>query len=165
MIVALVFISSGKRQETVRSSLLAAICRHKVTVDEPLTPYDRITPMSIGGTPRTGNASEDCSGFADATSETYCRSSVSFMPLPDKDFYDRPVTCRLFQQSTGRDSDNPSSCVAVLSQTLPSGTGQFRIIETDGEWDKGDRLRQFHRVILHGILLLCRNPMPKDSVR
>ncbi|WP_303035445.1 hypothetical protein [Bacteroides acidifaciens] len=48
-----------KRQEAGRSSLLAAICRHKVMVDKSLTPYDRITPMSIGGTPRTGNASED----------------------------------------------------------------------------------------------------------
>lgn len=99
----------------------------------------------------------------------------SISPLPDMDFYDRPATCRFFakakrqvdefQQSTGRDSDNPPSCVAGLSQTRPSGTGQFRIIETDGEWDKSDRLRQFHRVILHGILSLCKNSMPRDSVR
>ncbi len=52
-------ISIPKRQEAGRSALLAAICRHKVTVDEPLTPYYRSTPMGIGGTPRTGNASED----------------------------------------------------------------------------------------------------------
>ena len=49
----------------------------------------------------------------------------SFSLLPDKKFYDHPATCRLFQQSMGRDSDNPSSCVAGLSQTLPAGTGQF----------------------------------------
>lgn len=46
----------------------------------------------------------------------------SLSPLPDKDFYDRPATCRLFQQSTGRDSDNPPSCVVGLSQTPPAGT-------------------------------------------
>lgn len=45
--------------------------------------------------------------------------------LPNKDFYDRPATCHLFQQSTGRDSDNPPSCVVSLSQTRPAGTGQF----------------------------------------
>ena len=45
------------QQESGRSSLLAAICRHKVTV-LALTPSDRITPMGNGGTPRTGNASE-----------------------------------------------------------------------------------------------------------
>jgi len=49
-----------KRQEAGLSSLLAAICRHKLTVDEPLTPYDRIAPTGNGGTPRTGNASDDC---------------------------------------------------------------------------------------------------------
>ena len=38
-----------RRQEAGRSSLLAAICRHKVTEDEPLTPYDRITPICTGG--------------------------------------------------------------------------------------------------------------------
>lgn len=49
----------------------------------------------------------------------------SFSLLPDKKFYDHPATCRLFQQSMGRDSDNPPSCVAGLSQTRPAGTGQF----------------------------------------
>ncbi|WP_289393424.1 hypothetical protein [uncultured Duncaniella sp.] len=38
---------------------MATQCRRKVTVDEPLTSYDRITTMSNCGTPRTGNASED----------------------------------------------------------------------------------------------------------
>ena len=56
----------------------------------------------------------------------------SLSPLSDKDFYDRPATGRLFQQSTGRDSDNPPSCVVGLSQTRPAGTGQFHfIIEND----------------------------------
>ena len=36
--------------------------------------------------------------------------------------------CRLFQQSTGRDSDNPSSCVTGLSQTHPAGTGHQRYL-------------------------------------
>lgn len=82
-----------------------------------------------GTPPRIGN------GFADATSETYCRSSVFFSLLPDKAFYDRPATCRFFakakrqadefQQSTGRDSDNPPSCVVGLSQTRHAWTGQF----------------------------------------
>ena len=49
-----------KRQEAGRSSLLATQYRRKVTVDEPLTPYDRIAPTGNGGTPRTGNASDDC---------------------------------------------------------------------------------------------------------
>ena len=100
------------------------VCRQKVTV-QPLTPFDRIAPMATAEhrepatPPRIGN------GFADATSETYCRYSVFFSLLPDKDFYDRPATCRLFQQSTGRDSDNPPSLVVGLSQTRPAGTGQF----------------------------------------
>lgn len=64
-----------KRQEAGRSALLAAICGHKVTVDKPLTPYDRITPMGNGGTPRTDNAS------ADATSETNCRPSVFYIAV------------------------------------------------------------------------------------
>ncbi len=42
-----------------------------------------------------------------------------FSLLPDKEFYDRPATGRLFQQSTGRDSDNPTACVVGLSQTRP----------------------------------------------
>ena len=70
-----------RRQEAGRSSLLAAICRHKVTVDELLTPSDRITPMGNCGTPRTGTASRFGNGFADATSETYCRPSVFFIAV------------------------------------------------------------------------------------
>ena len=59
-----------------RSSWLAAGCRQKVTVVEPLTPFDRNAPMGTGGTPITGNASEVSIGDADAISETLCRSSV-----------------------------------------------------------------------------------------
>ena len=53
----------------------------KEEADDPLTPYDRITPMGNGGTPITGNASEISNGFADATSESYCRSSVLFVAV------------------------------------------------------------------------------------
>ncbi|WP_286530234.1 hypothetical protein [Duncaniella freteri] len=67
--------------------------------------------------PRIGN------GFADATSETYCRSPCSFSPLPDKDFYDHPATCRLFQQSTGRDSDNPPSALSAYHRLALPGLG------------------------------------------
>ena len=131
-IVVLVFISTGKRQETVRSSLLAAICRHKVTVDEPLTPFDRIAPTGNGGTPRTFRKSpRQASTSLLQPLRFSIFSPCSFSLLPDKDFYDRPVTCRLFQQSTGRDSDKPPSCVAGLSQTRPSGTGQFHFIGID----------------------------------
>lgn len=66
----------------------------------------------------------------------------SLLPLPNKDFYDRPAICRFFakakrqadefQQSTGRDSDNPPFCVVGLSQTRPSGTGHYNfIVEND----------------------------------
>ena len=89
----------------------------------------------------------------------------SFSLLPDKDFYDRPAICRLFQQSTGRDSDNPPFFVVGLSQTRPAGTGQFHFIGIDEESGMGDRLHQFHLLILYGILSLCRNPKQKDSVR
>ena len=87
--------SPRKRQERVRSSGLAAGYRQRVTVDEPLIPIDRIAPMGTGGTPITGNTSEVSIGFADATSETLCRSSVFFFAVPDKDFYDRSLTYRL----------------------------------------------------------------------
>lgn len=89
----------------------------------------------------------------------------SFSLLPDKDFFDRPATCRLFQQSTGRDSDNMPSFVVGLSQTRPSETGQFHFTGIDEESGMGDQNRQFHLSILHGILLLCRNSKPRDSVR
>lgn len=85
--------------------------------------------------------------------------------LPDKDFYDRPTTCRLFLQSTGRDSDNPPSCVVGLSQTRPAGTGQCHFTGIDEELGMGDRRRQFHLAQLYGILLLCRNSKPRDSAR
>ena len=62
---------------------------------QALTPIDRIAPIGAGGTPITSNTSEVSIGFADATSETLCRSSVFFFAVPDKDFYDRSLTYRL----------------------------------------------------------------------
>ena len=85
--------------------------------------------------------------------------------LPDKDFSDRPATCRLVQQSTGRDNDKPPSCVVGLSQTRPAGTGQFHFTGIDGELGKGDRHRQFHFAQLYGIPLLCRISKRTYSVR
>lgn len=67
----------------------AAICRQKVTV-QALIPFDRITPMGNGLTPRIGNASEFDNGFADATSETNCRFSVSWNAVADKVFSTAP---------------------------------------------------------------------------
>lgn len=82
---------SGKRGSGVLSPLryesgkpmtgFSAGCRQKVTVVEPLTPPDRIAPMAPAEhrepatPPRIGN------GFADATSETLCRSSVFFIAV------------------------------------------------------------------------------------
>jgi len=54
-----------------------------VTVDEPLTPFDRLTPIGTGGTPITGNASKVGIGDAAFTSETYCRSSVFFFAVAE----------------------------------------------------------------------------------
>ena len=66
-----------------------------MTVDEPLTPIDRIAPMGTGGTPITGNASEVSIGDAASTSETFRRLSVFFFAVAYKDFYDRSLTYRL----------------------------------------------------------------------
>ena len=103
------------------------LCHQKVTVSScSLIPFDRIAPMGNSGTPRTSRKSPR---QASTTLLQPLRFSVfppcPFSPLPDMVFYDRPATCRLIQQSTGRDSDNPPSCVVGLSQTRPSGTGQF----------------------------------------
>ena len=102
------FHIDGVRQERERSSGLAAGCRRKVTVDEPLTPPDRITPMApaeirfasklkahvgeagarceafrLTATPINVNASEVSIGDAAFTSETLCRSSVSFFAVAE----------------------------------------------------------------------------------
>ena len=69
-----------KRQERERSSVSAAGCRQRVTV-QALTPFDRIAPMGTGGTPITGNASEVSIGDAAFTSKTLCRSSVFFVAV------------------------------------------------------------------------------------
>ena len=112
-------ISISKRQEAGRSSLLATQYRRKVTVDEPLTSYDRITTMSNRQRLR-GLATASLMPSLRLIAVPPCSLSL----LPDKAFHDRPVTCRLVRQSTVRDSDNPPSCVVSLSQTRPAGTGQ-----------------------------------------
>ena len=126
-------ILARKRQERARSSWLAAGCRRKVRVDEPLTPPDRIAPIGTGGTPITGNASEVSIGVAaftlrlSAVHPCSCRrccirsfttaSSLTGSLLRQSG---KPMS----QQSTSRDSDVPPSCVADISQTRPTGTGQ-----------------------------------------
>ena len=62
-------------------------------------------------------------GFADATSKTNCRSSVFLSLLLVRAFTTAP-SLTAWQQSTSRDSDVPPSCVADISQTRLSGTGQ-----------------------------------------
>ena len=84
--------------------------------------------MGNGGTPKTGNASEVCIGDAASPLILLAVPPCSVSPLPDKDFIVRPTICLLFHQSTGRDSENPPSCVAGLSQTRPSGTWQFHLL-------------------------------------
>lgn len=98
--------------------MLAAGCRQKVTVDEPLTPPDRIAPMGTGGTPISSNASEVSIGDAAFTSETLCRSSVFFFAVAYKEFYDRSLTCRFDTATPGIDCEVQSSCVDCPSQTM-----------------------------------------------
>lgn len=90
---------------------------------------DTLRPHHAYGQRRNTENRQRLRGLATASLMPHLRlivvSPCSLSPLPDKEFYDRPTTCRLFQQSTGRDSDNPPSCVVGLSQTLPAGTGQF----------------------------------------
>lgn len=73
--------------------------RQRVTVDEPLTPIDRLQPMGTGATPITGNASEVSIGDAAFTSETLCRSSVFIFAVADKEFYDCSHTYRFFAKA------------------------------------------------------------------
>lgn len=111
-------------------------------MDEPLTPFDRIAPMSTGGTPITGNASEVSIGDAAFTSETICRSSVFFFAVADKEFYDRSLTHRLSAVHE-RESDVPPSCVVGISQTRLSGTGLCHFIMRDAIWGTVFRHNQF----------------------
>ena len=100
------------------------LCHQKVTVRST----DTFRPHHAYGQRRNTENRQRLRGLATASLMPPLRliavPPCSLSPLPDKDFYDRPATCRLFQQSTGRDSDNPSSCVVGLSQTRPAGTGQ-----------------------------------------
>ena len=113
-----------KRQEAGRSALLAAVMPSKG--DGAST--DTFRPHCAYGQLRNTENRQRLRGLATASLMPPLRliavPPCSFSLLPDKDFYDRPATCRLFQQSTGRDSDNPPSCVVGLSQTRPAGTGQ-----------------------------------------
>ena len=114
-----------KRQESGRSALLAAVMPSKG--DGAST--DTFRPHRAYGQLRNTENRQRLRGLATASLMPPLRliavPPCSFSLLPDKDFYDRPATCRLFQQSTGRDSENPPSCVVGLSQTRPAGTGQF----------------------------------------
>ena len=114
-----------KRQEAERSALLAAVMPSKG--DGAGT--DTFRPHRAYGQLRNTENRQRLRGLATASLMPLRRliavPPCSLSLLPDKDFIDRPATCRLFQQSTGRDSDNPLSCVVGLSQTLPIGTGQF----------------------------------------
>lgn len=123
-----------KRQEAGRSALLAAVMPSKGGGAST----DTFRPHRAYGQLRNTENRQRLRGLAMASLMPHRRliavPPCSFSLLPDKDFYDRPATCRFFakakrqadefQQSTGRDSDNPPSCVVGLSQTRPAGTGQ-----------------------------------------
>lgn len=123
-----------KRQEAGRSALLAAVMPSKGDGADT----DTFRPHRAYGQLRNTENRQRLRGLATASLMPHRRllavPPCSFSPLLDKvivltlaqqDFYDRPATCRLFLQSTGRDSDHQPSCVAGLSQTRPAGTGQF----------------------------------------
>ena len=114
-----------KRQEAGRSALLAAVMPSKGGGAST----DTFRPQCAYGQLRNTENRQRLRVLATASLMPPLRliavPPCSLSLLPDKDFYDRPATCRLFQQSTGRDSDNPPSCVVSLSQTRPAGTGQF----------------------------------------
>ena len=118
-----------KRQEAGRSALLAAVMPSKG--DGAGT--DTFRPHRAYGQLRNTENRQRLRGLATASLMPPRRliavPPCSFSLLPDKDYYDRPATCRLFQQSTGRDSDNPPSCVVGLSQTRPAGNGQFHFFQ------------------------------------
>ena len=116
-----------KRQEAGRSSLLAAVMPSKG--DGAGT--DTFRPHCAYGQLRNTENRQRLRGLATASLMPHRRLIAvplcSLSLLPDKDFFDRPATCRLFQQSMGRDSDHPPSCVVGLSQTRPAGTGKYYI--------------------------------------
>ena len=121
-----------KRQEAGRSALLAAVMPSKGGGADT----DTFRPHRAYGQWRNTENRQRLRGLATASLMPPLRliavPPCSLSLLPNKDFYDRPATCRLFQQSTGRDSDNPPFCVVGLSQTRPSGTGHYNfIVEND----------------------------------
>ena len=93
-----------KQQEAGRSSLLAAIMPSK----DDGAGTDIFRPPPAYGQLRNTENRQRLRGFATASLMPPLRliavPPCSLSQLPDKDFYDRPTTCRLFQQSTGRDS-------------------------------------------------------------
>lgn len=121
----MVYENIRKRQEAGRFSLLAAVMPSKG--DGAST--DTFRPHRAYGQLRNTENRQRLRGLVTASLMPYRRliavPPCFFSLLPDKNFYDRPATCRLFQQSTGRDCDNPPSFVVGLSQTRPAGTGQF----------------------------------------
>lgn len=120
-----------KRQEAGWSSLFAAVMLSKGGG----AGTDTFRPHRAYGQLRNTENRQRLRGLATASLMPPLRliavPPCSLSLLPDKDFYDRPATCRFFakakrqadefQQSTGRDSDNPPSCVVGLSQTCPPG--------------------------------------------
>lgn len=118
-----------KRQEAGRSVLLAAVMPSKGDG----AGIDTFRPHRAYGQLRNTENRQRLRGLATASLMPPLRliavPPCSLSLLPDKAFYDRPATCRLFQQSTGRDSDNPPSFVVGLSQTRPAGTGLFHFSE------------------------------------
>ena len=119
-----------KRQEAGWSSLFAAVMLSKGGG----AGTDTFRPHRAYGQLRNTENRQRLRGLATASLMPPLRliavPPCSLSLLPDKEFYDRPATCRLIQQSTGRDSENPPSCVVGLSQTRPAGTGQFHFYST-----------------------------------
>ncbi len=109
-----------KRQEAECTAVLAARCCRKVTVDEPLTPSDRLAPMDNSGTPRTGNASEVCIGDAALPRRLIAVPPCSSSPSLDKDFY-RPLNHLPSVNSATRHRLRPSSFLRCLTITDYAG--------------------------------------------
>ncbi len=119
-----------KRQEAGRSALLAAVTPSKG--DGART--DIFRPHRAYGQLWNTENRQRLRGLATALLMLHRRliavPPCSLSLLPDKDFYDCRATCLLFQQSTGRDSDNPPSSVVGSSQTRPAGTVQLHFFST-----------------------------------
>lgn len=106
-----------KRQEAGRSSLFAAVMPSKG--DGAGT--DSFRQHRAYGQLRNTENRQRLQGLATASLMPHRRlvavPPCSYSLLPDKDFYDRPATFRLFQQSTGRDSDNSPLCCRLITDS------------------------------------------------